>query len=242
MDFINVYKDEYRASSYARLGFTGTYYLAYRDLPDIISKYAKGVKALDFGCGAGRSTRFVRDLGFDVTGLDISDEMLNKAFELDKNGKYCLVPDGDLSIIGENRYDLITSIFTFDNVSPVDNKISIFRQLGNVLNKDGIIINLVSSPDIYTHEWVSFSTKDFSENKKARSGDKVQIVMKDIPDHRPVVDILCTNEEYQRIYKLAGLSVVDVLYTYGAENEGYEWVNEGDVSPWVIYLIKRSEK
>ncbi|MFI5110059.1 MAG: hypothetical protein ACHP9S_10750 [Terriglobales bacterium] len=27
-----------------------------------------GTKALDFGCGAGRSTRFLRKLGFNATG------------------------------------------------------------------------------------------------------------------------------------------------------------------------------
>ena len=36
MDFANVYEDTRRAAAYANLEFPGTYYLAYRDLPDII--------------------------------------------------------------------------------------------------------------------------------------------------------------------------------------------------------------
>jgi len=59
MEFQNVYEDEQRAASYARLEYPGTYYLAYRDLPKIISTHVKGRKAIDFGCGAGRSTRFL---------------------------------------------------------------------------------------------------------------------------------------------------------------------------------------
>ena len=55
--FSNVYDNKARAESYDRLEFPGTYYLAYRDLPAIISKHVQGKKAIDFGCGTGRSTR-----------------------------------------------------------------------------------------------------------------------------------------------------------------------------------------
>ena len=54
MNFTNVYEDPRRAEAYANLEFPGTYYLAYRDLPEIIFEHVKGRKALDFGCGAGR--------------------------------------------------------------------------------------------------------------------------------------------------------------------------------------------
>jgi predicted TPR repeat methyltransferase len=53
--------------------------LAYRDLPRIISEHVKGRKAIDFGCGAGRSTRFLRRIGFDVVGVDIAEDMIKKA-------------------------------------------------------------------------------------------------------------------------------------------------------------------
>ena len=38
MEFTNVYDDAERAEAYAKLEFPGTYYLAYRDLPEIIFK------------------------------------------------------------------------------------------------------------------------------------------------------------------------------------------------------------
>ena len=242
MSFANVYEDETRAESYATLTFPGTYHLAYRDLPQIIAKYTKGIKALDFGCGTGRSSRFVRDLGFDVTGIDISESMLKKAREVDHEGKYILVPDGELRSLWACKFDLITSIFTFDNINPRENKLFLFRKLGNLLNKDGIFINLVSSPKIYTHEWVSFSTKDFPENKEAKSGDEVKIIITDVPDKRPVTDIVCSDDEYRKFYREADLEVVDMLETLGKEDEGIQWVNETKISPWVIYVLKPSVK
>ena len=241
MSFTNVYEDEARAASYAGLAFPGTYYLAYRDLPRIVREHAKGATALDFGCGTGRSTRFVRDLNFDAAGVDISESMLKRALEADPGGKYYHVSDGDLSLLKDMRFDLITSIFTFDNINPAENKVSLFRQMGSLLNDGGIIVNLVSSPLIYVHEWVSFSTKDFPENKSAKSGDRVKIIMTDVPDRRPVEDIICSDEEYRRIYSEAGLQVVETYSPLGRFDEDIEWINETRIPPWEIYVL-RSEK
>ena len=88
--FNNSWDDPTRAESYARLEFPNTYYLAYRDLPEIISRHVTGNMAVDFGCGTGRSSRFLKRLGFKVIGLDISEDMINKARSLDLSGDYQL--------------------------------------------------------------------------------------------------------------------------------------------------------
>ena len=71
---------------------------------------------MDFGCGAGRSTRFLQKLGFDAIGVDISEDMLKKARELDPKGDYCLIQDGYLNQFKDDSYDLALSAFTFDNI------------------------------------------------------------------------------------------------------------------------------
>jgi SAM-dependent methyltransferase len=91
--FGNVYEDEERARAYATLQFPGTYYLAFRDLPALIRHYNHGSHALDFGCGTGRSTRFLRNLGLNVIGADISQAMLDQARTLDPSGEYHLFRD-----------------------------------------------------------------------------------------------------------------------------------------------------
>ena len=79
LSFPNVYNDARRADAYAALEFPGTYWLAFRDLPEIIARHVTGPVALDFGCGAGRSTRFLKRLGFDATGVDVSASMIEHA-------------------------------------------------------------------------------------------------------------------------------------------------------------------
>jgi len=239
MEFPNVYEDAERAAAYAKLEFPGTYYLAYRDLPEIISEHVRNGKAIDFGCGSGRSTRFLRKHGFDVVGVDIAEEMIKKAREIDPEGDYRLVKDGDLSQFEDRMYELALSAFTFDNIPTMEKKVKILKELARLLREDGGIVNLVSSPEIYKHEWTSFSTKDFPENKHARSGDKVRIIMTDVEDRRPVEDVLWTDESYLETYARAGLKLVKAYRPLARRDEPYQWVNETMISPWVIYVLKK---
>jgi ubiquinone/menaquinone biosynthesis C-methylase UbiE len=240
MEFTNVYEDTQRADAYAKLEFPGTYYLAYRDLPEIIFRHVEGKKALDFGCGTGRSTRFLTNIGFDSIGVDISDEMLRKAKGIDPHGGYVLVQDGDFNQFKDGSFDLILSVFTFDNIPTKQKKVKNFTELARLLKKEGRIVNLVSSPEIYIHEWTSFTTRDFPENKLAKSGDKVKIVMKDVADRRPVEDVIWSGEDYQKVYKKAGLEIVKIFKPLAKEDEPYQWINETEIPPWDIYVLKRS--
>lgn len=242
MGFLNVYGDAKRAEAYSRLEFPGTYYLAYRDLPEIIFEHVKGRVALDFGCGAGRSTRFLQKLGFSVVGVDISEDMIKKARELDSKGDYRLTKDDDFSQFQDRAYDLVLSVFTFDNIPTMDNKVRIFKGLGSLLKNEGRMISVVSSPEIYVHEWTSFSTEDFPENKRAKSGDVVRIVQTDIEDKRPVEDVVWTDEYYQETYKRAGLELVETYKPLAKENEPFKWINETRIAPWVIYVLRRQKK
>ncbi len=240
MEFVNSYDDSRRAETYARLEFPGTYYLAFRDLPAIIGPHDAGSKALDFGCGAGRSTRFLQNLGFDTVGVDIAADMIRKAREFDPGGDYRLVGDGDLLDCGMGAYGLVLSAFTFDNIPTIEKKIAILAQLRDLIKTDGRIINLVSSPDMYTHEWESISTRDFPDNHTARDGDVVRTIITATGDHRPVEDVLCTDECYRTIYRRAGLEAINTVAPLARGDEPYRWVSETKVAPWVIYVLKRT--
>lgn len=242
MKFSNVYEDSKRAQAYAKLEFPGTYYLAYRDLPKIILTHVTGKNAIDFGCGTGRSTRFLKKLGFDTTGVDISKDMINKAKEIDPDGDYRLISESDLTQFKGNTFDLALSAFTFDNIPTMEKKIKNLKEITRLLNDEGKIINLVSSPEIYTHEWASFSTKDYPENRHARNGDKVKIIMTDVEDKRPVEDIVWTDEFYQDTYKRAGLEPIKTYKPLAKPTEPYKWVNETTIAPWVIYVLKKKTK
>ena len=238
MSFTNVYDDGRRAESYAKLDFPGTYYLAFRDLEAIFAEHVKGAAALDFCCGAGRSTRFLKKLGFDAAGMEISSSMIELARKADPEGRYLLVDDGDFGPLGSGRFDLIFSAFAFDNIPGVDKRRELLRGLRRLLNEEGRIILLGSTPEIYCHEWVSFTTVEFPENRDAMSGETVRIVMKDVEDKRPVVDLLWFHEDYLDLFAASELDLVAQYRPLGREDEPYEWESETSIAPWVIYVVR----
>ncbi len=240
-DFSNVYDDAERAAAYARLEFPGTYHLAFRDLPALIAAQVRGRRALDFGCGTGRSTRLLRGLGFTAVGIDIAEPMLALARAADPGGDYRLVGTAGLAALPAGAFDLVLSAFTFDNIPGWGEKVALFRGLGRLLAPGGCIVSIVSSPDIYLNEWASFSTKDYPENRAARSGERVRIVMLDVPDQRPVEDIVWFDADYLAVYRESGLAVRDVLRPLARGDEPWPWVSETRIAPWVIYTLGRAE-
>ena len=239
MEFVNCYQSTTRAEAYSKLEFLNTYHLAFRDLPEIFRTHVNGTTALDFGCGAGRSTRFLSGLGFDAVGVDISPEMISRAREIDPQGDYRLIPDDDFSALPHESFSLIQSAFTFDNIPGMDTKVRLFSDLRALLRPDGIIVNIVSAPEIYCHEWASFSTSDFPENRNAKAGDAVKIITTDFEDRSPAVDILWPHESYLEVYRRSGIEVVEMRKPLALGNEPYQWVNETRIAPWVIYVLRR---
>jgi SAM-dependent methyltransferase len=237
MEFINTYEESRRAAAYDELGLGGTYDLVFRNLPDLLEQHVKGRRALDFGCGTGRSTRFLQKHGFDTIGLDISVEMIGFARQRDPDGAYRVIGDGEFQALPAGGFDLVQSAFTFDNIPGFERRVRIFRGLRSLLAEGGTLVNIVSTAEMYTHEWVSFSTRDYRENSSARCGDVVRIVTREYSDARPVEDIFWPHEDYLRLYRESGFEVVHVERPLATGDEGIAWKSELNVAPWAIYLL-----
>ena len=235
--FSNVYEDSGRARAYAQLEFPGTYHLAFRDLPALFDKHVHGRRALDFGCGTGRSTRFLDRLGYRTVGVDIAPAMLDQARSIDPLGEYRLVTTADGLTELAGPFDLILAAFTFDNIPTDAAKTGALQALRRLLAPAGRVVAVVSSPEIYQHEWASFSTKHFPENRDARDGDRVRIVMLDVPDRRPVEDVVCSDTHYRDLFAEVGFGVVAIERPLGTNADGVAWVTETRLAPWSIYVL-----
>jgi len=241
MNFENSWSNQTRAESYSKLEFPNTYYLAYRDLPEIISKHVTGDRAIDFGCGTGRSSRFLKQLSFNVIGIDISKDMLEIARNFDFSGDYQLVSNGEYNHLGLNQFDLVQSIFTFDNIPGWNNRTNILKGLRDLMKPTGRMICLDSTPELYVNEWASFTTKDFPENWSAKTGDIVRDIMLDVEDRRPVEDIFWSMEDYDKLFNLAGLEIEVTYKPLGYNNEPFDWKSEKEIAPWMIFVLKKCD-
>ena len=141
----NTYEDPQRAAAYNELELGGTYDLVFRNLPGLLRQYVSGKRALDFGSGTGRSTRFLQRLGFVTTGVDISRQMISFARQHDPEGDYRWIDDGDFQALPSGGFDLVQSAFTFDNISGFDRRVRLFRGLSELLANNGILVNIVKN-------------------------------------------------------------------------------------------------
>jgi len=114
-------------------------------LPALIRRYDHGSRALDFGCGTGRSTRLLRNLGLNVIGADISQAMLDQARALDPSGEYHLVRGNISGEFAPGSFDIILAALRFDNM-PTEANADALSGLRTLLAPDGCLLLLFLQP------------------------------------------------------------------------------------------------
>lgn len=228
---------EKHAGEYAGLGIEGTQYLAFRDIPELIREYGgSGRDVLDYGCGAGRSTRFLKRLGFETVGVDVSPNMLDQARTQDKSGEYRLITSGKLPF-EDSSFDIVFSSFVFLEISQLHEIEDILTEMKRVLRKDGIIIFVTASVEAPTGSWVSLSYA-FPENRKPlHSGDTVKLLIRGI--NVILYDYHWTEEDYNRVAEAAGLALVRLHKPLGSQHDSIEWLDETKKSPMAIYVLRK---
>lgn len=228
---------EEHAKTYAKLGIEGTYFLAFRDINKLVKKYVTGKQALDYGCGTGRSSRLLRQFGFETIGVDISKDMLKEASSKDEEGRYIQIGSSKLPF-AEASFDLAFSSFVFLEVPNLDEMTGIFKEIRRVLNKGGHFIFITSSEHGYKGDWVSLSY-DFPENKRDfTSGDKVKLQLRDTDI--VLYDYYWTHRDFLGVFERSGLKLVELHQPKPQAKIGTEWRDETDAPPWSIYVLQNS--
>jgi SAM-dependent methyltransferase len=106
----------------------------------------QNTKILEIGCGLGYLTYSLNHAGYQVTGLDISQEAIDEANR--SFGNYYICADiFDYAGIHENEYDLIIMTELIEHIeSPTD----FLRHTAQLINSDGAIIITTPNKSIYT--------------------------------------------------------------------------------------------
>jgi len=129
-------------------------------------------KALDFGCGVGRLVLPLANLSHQVTGVDVSDSMLNEAKNNCKtrsiDNVIFITADDTLSSL-PGKYDFIHSFIVFQHI-PAERGLRIFDNLIAHLEKEGVCV-------VHFTYAVSHSIKDFIKRYIPLSNNVINLIM-----------------------------------------------------------------
>lgn len=213
----------------------GTFYLGYRDIPFLLSRYASGKRAIDYGCGTGRSTRFLQMLGYETIGVDISKDMLEQANAIDKSSHYLLIENAKIPVL-DNSCDVIFAGFVVCTIPTLEELSALYKEVYRCLKRGGIFIATTAADQFYAGKWLSYNVS-FPQNKHLKPGDPAKLYLKDLDVK--LINYYWTHKEYCKISEDASLKIVDRLLPLGDAADQIEWVSEADVSPYAIYVLQK---
>ncbi|MFF2887194.1 class I SAM-dependent methyltransferase [Paenibacillus sp. NPDC057967] len=116
---------------------------------------------LDIGCGMGRHSLALSEAGFDVTGVDLSDALLQEAREHDREGRVAW-KHGDMRELpfADGTFDATFNLFTsFGYFSLEEDNKSVLRQIRRVLRKGGSFLIDYLNPHYIERNLVAWSER-----------------------------------------------------------------------------------
>jgi len=165
------------------------------DIPFYL-EYAKKLngKILELGCGTGRVSIELAKNGYFVTGLDLSESMLeiykNKLNNLPKNTieKINLINGNMVEFNINQKYSLIIAPFrVFQSLTKEDDINNSLKCIKNHLEKDGLfIINVFRPSKILDESWCSGENIQWETEEYNLIGENKKVIKK---DYREKIDV-----------------------------------------------------
>ena len=121
-------------------------------------RVGNGARILDAGCGTGKDSHYLCQIGLNVVGLDISESMLRKSREVDCDGRISVV-------LGDMRYtpfadSTFRGVWTNSALVHLQNKREALEEFDRLLEPEGML-----------HICVQNGEHPFYVQKQNESGD-----------------------------------------------------------------------
>jgi SAM-dependent methyltransferase len=231
----------YTAERYNKRDFKGTDWLAFRDIPELLDRHLDpevlNLPALDLGCGAGRSTRFLASLGLDVSGCDIDTEMLSIARRKHAHCEFVHLKQGGLPW-PNGRFGLVFSSFVLMEIGSLAEMQKVAQEIQRVLHPRGIAVMVVTTPEFYCGHWLSCEV-GFSENSGGlESGQRVCVRL--VPEDIWIEDHFWSDADYRSVFEAAGLSLRKQRFPLGHSGDARPWIDELKTAPYAIYVLEKN--
>jgi len=189
-----------------------------------------GRAVLDYGCGTGTFSRFLESEGAMVTGVDVSDNMIEVAKQ-QRSRSITYYPIINLDFLENETFDFVVTNFVLCTISSRWEILSILQQIHRVLKKGGRFLILNSNWDRSNgKEFLSFKL-EYSKNLS--SGHPITAIITSNPPI-PLHDYFWSIEDYQDMLKESGFTNL-VFQEEIAKDDDVDWLDEIAFPPY--YLI-----
>ena len=211
---------------------------------------AGGILA-DLGCGTGDLTLMLTQAGYDVIGIDRSEEMLSvlreKADELGLSGRLLLLRQDllELDLYGTIRA-AVSTFDTFSHIGPLERFEQAIRKAAYFMEKGGVFLFDLNTPYKYEHILAGQTFDIEAEDATCR---RTNLYEAEEARVRISIDIdyLDTGEHFQETfyeYSYPLQTVLTLLERYGfraarlADGEDFGPVR-ADSPRWIITAVKQ---
>jgi predicted TPR repeat methyltransferase len=140
----------------------------------------EGARALDFGCGTGMFCKELKTMGFNPTGIDTSQGMIDIAKKNLGGEIQFLVGDSKTALetsLNEKKYKLVTSIMVLQFIENIEGAL---KQLLGPIEKMGLITIVVHSPEYLVESKITntITLGDTPVNIYSRSAEQYDDILK----------------------------------------------------------------
>jgi SAM-dependent methyltransferase len=198
------------AKIYGTLGIEGTTYeIGYGCVRESLGDGIAGKVFLDFGCGAGRTTFFLKALGAEhVYGVDHDRNMLGLALAARPGGvEFFLISDA--IPLPDEAADGAISLTVFVEIRTMAAMSKACGEVARVLRRGSPFIMMSVSPMAFGHTFRSFG---YPAAEPLQSGDITTAIVAAPGGQFPIDDTYWTEEDYRGALAQAGFAVASVDY------------------------------
>lgn len=116
---------------------------------NVINTYNPSVNSvLDVACGTGILATALKNMNFEVSGIDISEDMINVAKETTKEIDFKVADMKNFNL--NKKFDMITC--AFDSINYITNSVDMEKTMKNIFNHlvdNGLFIFDINTPSLY---------------------------------------------------------------------------------------------
>lgn len=218
---------------------------------DLVVRHAplsKQERYLDLCCGAGRHSQVFCEKGFQIVGLDLSEDLLRAASCIPCGGSTFVRADMRFHPFLQGSFDGVLHLFTaFGYFYEDQENEEVFRQVAQILKPGGwYLFDYLNSEQVLKHVFPTATVmleehetlgRLKTEKHLSENGRRVikRVKFLDSPQPREFLEdvALYNDAELRQMLNRSGFDIVRVFGSYEGE------AHKGDSSRWIAFCQKR---